>query len=93
MSKYNNIKVLDCTLRDGGHVNNADFGKKIISLIIDSLIIVIYSVENVQILWFQLLFSDYFLVSLVFYNSKLMIFGLWTVGLDNKGHFRLNLQL
>lgn len=38
MSKYNNIKVLDCTLRDGGHVNNADFGKKIISLIIDSLI-------------------------------------------------------
>lgn len=25
-----NIKILDCTLRDGGHVNNADFGKDVI---------------------------------------------------------------
>ena len=25
-----NIKILDCTLRDGGHVNNSEFGKKVI---------------------------------------------------------------
>ena len=25
-----NIKILDCTLRDGGHVNNSEFGKQVI---------------------------------------------------------------
>ena len=30
----NNIKILDCTLRDGGYVNNWDFGCKNIAQII-----------------------------------------------------------
>lgn len=33
-----NIKVLDCTLRDGGYVNDWNFGKKSILKIIDNLI-------------------------------------------------------
>ena len=33
-----NIKILDCTLRDGGHVNNSNFGKKTILNIIKNLI-------------------------------------------------------
>lgn len=33
-----NIKLLDCTLRDGGYLNNWQFGKEDISFIIDSLI-------------------------------------------------------
>lgn len=33
-----NIKVLDCTLRDGGYVNNWNFGKKNISEIITQLL-------------------------------------------------------
>ena len=32
-----NIKVLDCTLRDGGYVNNWNFGKSNIKKIIDNL--------------------------------------------------------
>ena len=32
-----NIKVLDCTLRDGGYVNNWNFGKSNIKRIIDNL--------------------------------------------------------
>lgn len=31
------ISVLDCTLRDGGYVNHFDFGKKVISEMIDGL--------------------------------------------------------
>ena len=27
--KMDNIKVLDCTLRDGGYINDWNFGKKI----------------------------------------------------------------
>lgn len=37
-SCYENIKILDCTLRDGGHLNNSSFGKKTINSIIDNLI-------------------------------------------------------
>lgn len=33
-----NIKLLDCTLRDGGHVNNADFGSDKIRSIIQGLV-------------------------------------------------------
>ena len=33
-----NIQILDCTLRDGGYVNNWDFGKSNIDKIIDNLI-------------------------------------------------------
>ena len=33
-----NKKILDCTLRDGGHVNNADFGKEKIKGIIHGLV-------------------------------------------------------
>ena len=33
----NNIKILDCTLRDGGYVNGWDFGKKCILNIFDNL--------------------------------------------------------
>lgn len=32
-----NIKILDCTLRDGGHVNNSDFGSDIIKEIAHGL--------------------------------------------------------
>lgn len=32
------IVLLDCTLRDGGHVNNADFGEDVIIKIIDGLV-------------------------------------------------------
>ena len=32
-----NIKILDCTLRDGGYINNWKFSNKQISNIIDSL--------------------------------------------------------
>lgn len=32
-----NIKILDCTLRDGGHVNNSDFGSGIINEIAHGL--------------------------------------------------------
>ncbi len=32
------MKILDCTLRDGGYVNNWDFGKKNISKIINGLV-------------------------------------------------------
>ena len=31
------IKILDCTLRDGGYINNWKFGKKTIRAIIDKL--------------------------------------------------------
>ena len=34
MNEFNNINLLDCTLRDGGHVNNAFFGEKTIKDII-----------------------------------------------------------
>ena len=32
------VNVLDCTLRDGGYINNWEFGQKIIKGIIDNLI-------------------------------------------------------
>lgn len=35
---YNNIKILDCSLRDGGHLNNSKFGKNLIKTTIKSLI-------------------------------------------------------
>lgn len=36
-SYYENIKILDCTLRDGGHLNNSLFGEKVIKNIISNL--------------------------------------------------------
>ncbi len=36
-SYYENIKILDCTLRDGGHLNNSLFGEKIIKNTISNL--------------------------------------------------------
>ncbi len=33
----NNIKILDCTLRDGGYINNQDFRRKNIQTTIDNL--------------------------------------------------------
>lgn len=35
----NNIKLLDCTLRDGGYINNWEFGKKVISRLVDQVLI------------------------------------------------------
>ena len=32
-----NVQLLDCTLRDGGHVNNAEFGEKAIRDIVSYL--------------------------------------------------------
>lgn len=37
MVNFNNIQLLDCTLRDGGHVNNFNFGKQNIEKIVDGL--------------------------------------------------------
>ena len=34
----NNIEILDCTLRDGGYINNWNFGKKNIDMIFENLI-------------------------------------------------------
>ena len=33
-----NIKILDCTLRDGAHLNGGNFGRKVIEETIDDLI-------------------------------------------------------
>jgi 4-hydroxy 2-oxovalerate aldolase len=33
-----NIQILDCTLRDGGYVNNWDFGNSCIKKIVNNLI-------------------------------------------------------
>lgn len=49
-SPGSNIKLLDCTLRDGGHVNNWNFGKHAISGIINSL-----SMANIDIIELGLL--------------------------------------
>ena len=49
--------------------------------------------EIAKILWFQLLRFEYFLVSLVLYDRKPNIFGLWTAGRDKTRHFRLHLGL
>lgn len=35
----NNIKLLDCTLRDGGYINNWEFGKDVISRIVNQVLI------------------------------------------------------
>ena len=35
-------------------------------------------VNRLHLLWFQLHESEYFLVSFLLYDSKLIIFGLWT---------------
>ncbi|MBR6328889.1 MAG: 4-hydroxy-2-ketovalerate aldolase, partial [Lachnospiraceae bacterium] len=32
-----NIQLLDCTLRDGGHINNSEFGEDVIKAIIRNL--------------------------------------------------------
>lgn len=37
MVTSNNIQLLDCTLRDGGHVNNFNFGRKNIEIIVSGL--------------------------------------------------------
>lgn len=34
----NNISVLDCTLRDGGYINNWNFGEKVIEGVINNLV-------------------------------------------------------
>ena len=49
--------------------------------------------KNAKLLRYQLLKCEYFLVSLVLYDSKLNIFALWTVGKDKTRHLRLNFGL
>lgn len=34
----NNVRLLDCTLRDGGHINNCNFGEKVIKSIVNDLV-------------------------------------------------------
>ena len=36
-ANYDKVKILDCTLRDGGHLNNCEFGYSIIKKIIQNL--------------------------------------------------------
>ena len=35
----NTINLLDCTLRDGGYINNWKFGKNVISRLVDQILI------------------------------------------------------
>ncbi|SCG99262.1 4-hydroxy-2-oxovalerate aldolase 4 [uncultured Clostridium sp.] len=39
MAMINKVKVLDCTLRDGGYINNWQFGEKNIRAIIENLVL------------------------------------------------------
>ena len=36
-ANYDKVKILDCTLRDGGHLNNCEFGYSTIKKIIQNL--------------------------------------------------------
>ena len=51
----------------------------------------IFKEKNVKILWFQLLKCAHFLVSLVFCDGKLNVFGLWIVSRDKTRHLSLDL--
>ena len=46
-----NIRVLDCTLRDGGHIVEGDFGEKVIKYIIKKLVDAKVDIIEVGFLW------------------------------------------
>ena len=58
------IKILDCTLRDGGYVNNWDFGCKNIDKIISNLVC-----ANIDYIECGFIKSDEYLKDKTFFNS------------------------
>ena len=70
MSNYNKIKILDCTLRDGGYINNWEFPiyatKKIITSLIDAKIEIIecgFLNQKIGTGFNSTLFNDFFQVN------------------------------
>lgn len=59
-----NVQLLDCTLRDGGHVNNAEFGEKAIRDIVSYL-----SETNVDIIELGFLKNGFFTKDQSTYNT------------------------
>lgn len=49
----NNIRLLDCTLRDGGHLNQGKFGKDVIKAVIKRLVDAKIDIIEVGFLWNQ----------------------------------------
>lgn len=47
----NRIKLLDCTLRDGGHVTNGKFGEQVIKAVISNLVKAKIDVIEIGFLW------------------------------------------
>lgn len=45
------IRLLDCTLRDGGHINQGRFGKNVIKAVIDDLVKAKIDIIEVGFLW------------------------------------------
>ena len=43
------IKLLDCTLRDGGHVNGGKFGKNVIKSIVEKLVLSKVDGTNIKV--------------------------------------------
>lgn len=46
-----NVRLLDCTLRDGGHVNNGEFGESVIKYTIQKLVSAKTDIIEVGFLW------------------------------------------
>lgn len=46
-----NVKILDCTLRDGGHINQGRFGKKVIKAILAALVKAKIDIIEAGFLW------------------------------------------
>ena len=46
-----NIRLLDCTLRDGGHLNNGRFGREVIQNVIRNLVETGVDIIEVGFLW------------------------------------------
>ena len=70
MSNFNKIKILDCTLRDGGYINNWEFPiyatKKIITSLIDAKIEIIecgFLNQKIGTGFNSTLFNDFFQVN------------------------------
>ena len=45
------VRLLDCTLRDGGHINKGKFGKKIIKAILSDLVKAKVDIIEAGFLW------------------------------------------
>lgn len=63
-----NINVLDCTLRDGGYVNNWEFGAKAINEIVDGL-----NISNIDIIELGFMRNEKYCENRSIYNSTSQI--------------------